>query len=1008
VQSGIDIAAISPKGKLMRKNLLQVLVGLLFVTSCARDAQEQSVSDFIVDEVNHISTMTFKTTKSSGLEELKDLARIQTKICMKDPVVGAAIIGESFSITDGITSQNKKTDFQGCFNFELRSKFDFLSCEKYENRKITISARGNYLGTSTLDLMVNPTADNGNIVVDTRYNYPAKIAEHNCERTSLKIRLNKVSRIKSTTDKLSLKFELTPTIQRHKIDNQFKKHEIKSQGQFTVEASINTYIDGELMVLAKESTGAYITDGRIQSILNFNANELINNDSSSYILQLKVTPISDKRLVPFIGQLESNDLFFNKTSTLEEKGQALTVNSFKKSEIRAEGIIGLKEITVKESSNINEDDFSKNKKKQVIMSACFFNKLSQYGNEPIVDLNVQIETMKYEVDVLTNTTDEEGCIDFKTNLKYDIFKASSWEKENIRFYIHENGEVRNIERSVALNPKHPQVLRDLEYSKVFEEEISKATAKLSIGHIEYKQVGNVDSTFYINKFAQLFFNKKYSFKINPSVEISDNYRESGKLKSLNFGKIKTKIHLYSTDKEVRSSETIDFSRMTLVTTTQASANVDKHGTYYIEPEFPLEISDTLNLSVRMIAVIELIPEDGLEGLEARNFVFDFHGMNKANKENVFLLTEEIPTEDILEISKIAKNNSQYHQGLSGKDSSLDSIDIYRKQLKGIYKDDIKFLNYEQLIRSTDGQRAGLKMSELRLMAQSRGVLPKAGKTREKICRMHMIEKGFFSTNIEECVDNFDKHFKVMGATHITDIIGMNKYETENQVTKAHLIKGSEVRSGSINRGTAFMAAQGDRASHDYGSRDSLAESYNASLYYDGPPSVFMLSAGITKTHETFSTETNAKMQLSFNRNFSSLTKVKLRYESFAAIFTAKTRRCILIEDIKQKSAKHICENEDQFKDVVEKWYFLGEQNDGKGGIITDGLDAGETGFLRVVRGEENFKQIWAKFEDEDQRAIIQTMKGFKLGDKFKQLKRTDEIDLKYEIYKDNSFPGLLN
>jgi hypothetical protein len=386
-------------------------------------------------------------------------------------------------------------------------------------------------------------------------------------------------------------------------------------------------------------------------------------------------------------------------------------------------------------------------------------------------------------------------------------------------------------------------------------------------------------------------------------------------------------------------------------------------------------------------------------------VLDFYGTNKNDSKPVFVANNDMTENQLIQSQEILESGHIFTKGLSERVSkSTDSITLFRDNLD---TDNYKFkkITNKEFFELPEAKKNKLAFHNFKAMTQIDSTTPRS--IRNKLC--DMVYSGvteYFKRS--DCKENFEEFIHIQGAQHVVDTVKLDEYQIENNVSKAQMIPGSEENQGGLNRGYAFMAAKGYRASEAWGKSDSLTESISASLYYDGPPSVFLLTAGVTKSHSTFTENVNAKMHMMFTRTFTTLTPVKLDYNSITVNFKAHVKRCFVMTDIKKKVHNyHVCSDKPHRKSISEKWYFIGESDAQKHGVLTDGVEVGEKANLKVIRGERNFKKIWSMFESEDTKTVIAEMKDFNLGEKFLEYKKNNTLNIGMETSKSSSFPGLL-
>ena len=980
------------------------------ITSCgSKDSDEQRPANFVVNQIQLVDLKTTKSTSKSGPSELKDTAHYFLKVCLKDPAVGNPIRDHEFKATLAGESQTVKTDFDGCFTWFGNIPYSMLKCESYKKEEFRLEGLGNYSGSIQAPLYFNPTNISSKSFFDGRYQTPNKLSADNCNDTKFRISNMSLTRVKNN-ENLEFNVDMQPMLERTLLDGALHNIKLSSAGEFNVRARIITEINGEKIELTSTESTASLTNQNMKLALVFSMPKIeFPSNDLQYQMELSITPLANEAFKTFVGVIKSNDIFFKQSTKIVEIEESISSQKISPKTIgvsstnRTSNHIQAKEIIVVSTENIGENDYSQAKTKRLSLKTCFYNNLAQFASEPVANKSIKatIGQKNYKVKLQQNNpeTDETGCLNYDLFVDYKLFNSRNWNDETITFTID---NAKSIKRDIQLNPwSKSRVLRDKKYSKITSELIDNNESIIHLDKITYGQLGNVDDSYYVNKYADLFYKKKYFLEFYPFVKYSKSFQEESSLKSLNFGKLNVKISLFALSADKTELKDTDFSKLTLLSATQKSAKVDLSGRLYIEPTLPLEVTDALHLSVKSVLLVEVIPTEGLEGLASRKFVIDFFGTDSKTSKSAFSIANEVTYDQQEHINYFIEKGHAFSKGLDKKLSKdNNSLKLFRENLKDVNK--VSFSEFKDLKQVKD---SGLDHKSMRVLMQIKDKVPSS--IRDSLC--NMMNKGTLNYfDRKECKENFYSQIRVKGAEHITGTVNLDDFSRDNDVSKASVIPGSEENDGSINRGYAFMAAKGYRASEAWGTNDSTTESISASLYYDGPPSVFLMTAGVTKSHSAFNEKVNAKMHMMFTRTFSTLTPVKLNYNSISVNFPAYVQRCFLIENLKDnKNSFHVCEDRPRRKLVTEKWYFIGEADAKTHGVLTDGIEVGEKTNLKIIRGEKNFKQVWSMFEKEDTKTVIAEMEDFSLGEKFLEYKKNNALDIGLETTKSSSFPGLL-
>lgn len=993
-------------------SIFYILV-LLFI-SCNKEEQENETANFVVSEVKLIDLKTTKTTKSSGLNDLKDTAHYSLKFCMKDMAVNRPITNQSFSIIiDGVETKSQ-SDSEGCLNWYGGVKYSMLSCESITETQAKITGHDNYNGSTSIPLFLNPTAKTTKSFTDGRYQELA-VSNSACEESQLKIKKIQFTRIKESHSSLKFKTAVIPALARQLLDGEIEEIALKSNGNFDLQVNLLALINGDYQLIETVKTDVSIRNQKINKELEFSLPRYdMNSDDLKFAMEINIKSKDEQSLPGFRGIVYSNDYNFSTITEIQELEEAIDFSLMsitEKNNTESTSLIESSYLYIESVENDNSDEYSQNKTKKISLKSCFHQKYSTAEkvifHDTEVKLNAHSNTMS--LTQLSPKTNEMGCIRYNIFVNYDLFGQRRDYKNSITFSIRDNnGKVEQINHNIMINPwKNNKTLTDLKDIEVTQADIEENDSRLLIDKASYKLLGNEDTGYYVNKFAQLYIKKKYSLELKPLVDLSQSYDQVSKPMSLNFGNLKAKVYLFSPNKKEVDFKNIDLNDFTLLSTAQTTAEIGKTGIYYIEPTFPLEVSDAIYLATKSLLVVELLPQEGLEGLKGAKFAVEFFGTNSNETlKNAFTIESELTEEQKLLSQAMIDDDHAFALGLTKKITQQNSLDLYKEHLKQGIKN-IEFTSFNSFLNRDEVKKAKINYLDLRTYSLIDGVTPKARGLQEKLCKVYYPNRlDYFSK--KDCIENFNNHIKVTGAEHLVEVISYDDYSQEYNVAKAQVIKGSEINNGKVSIGKAYMAAKGTRSSQSWGERSGFSESVSASMYYDGPPSVFFITAGVSKSHETFDMSVNAKMQMEFKRMYSDLKELDLTYNKVSMSFDGATKRCILIQDVKEnKRNLHICEDRLLKKNIKEDWFFIGELDAQKHGVLTDGVEIGEQSHLRVIRGEKNFQKVWSQFEGENVMSVMEEMKDYKLGETFLDYKRNQNININYEIGKDNSFPGLL-
>lgn len=961
------------------------------------------MANFIVDNISDASVMLVNDGEESSVKELKNRAIYNFKACLKDPSVGRPIQDQQFSVVISGEKQSLKTDYSGCLNIITAIRLDSSMCEKIYDYNLEIEGLDLYFGKKIIELSLNPYAQSTKSLIDKRYSNIA-VDSSSCEDVGIEIVDTIVENIQTTK---GLKFRLahSPVYRQSLLDGTTKFIPIKSDAVFNTKYHLLAFVNGEAVLVDTVSSDVLLKSGKLEDVVSFKMLPKSISDIDHFEIQYTVKS-KDEKFEDQFYSISSRDITFKSREPLVKIDELSEYISIPTEGVDLTKNVDVRELSVKSVVDENATVLSDQRAKKVEMSSCFYdrNSGSDYYNYVNKEFKISADKKDLRIVVGSPSTDEKGCFTFSVVRNYEMFKGSKWIDYNLNFTV--NNETVSIPMSI--NPwLSNSVVRDLRRNQVTDTTEISGTNSLVIDEIKYGQLSNDENEFYVNRFAQLFFEKRYYIKFNPRVLLENGQGHIASPKALNFGKLKINLQLLvGKEASTKDSKEIDLSGFKVITATTLENTIEESGTFFTKFNLPIEVSDALYLAVKSYLKVEVIPTENLNGLEKQTFLIDFFGTssNESSKTySNFINFDE--AENILGESYITEKNI-FSRGLQAR-TSKSSLELFKEHLANSKINIGSFQTIEDFLSSPRNKKAGINYSNLRILMQvEEQKVPRANRITEKLCLYALPDiSDYFKRG--ECEKNLSRFVTISSAEHIEDIVKVGEY-SDLGLTKAEFDSKAEENNGTITRGHAFMAAKGFRAAHSRGEHSGLSESLSASMFYDGPPSVFFFSAGLSKSHEVYTNEDNAKIQMMLNRHATSLNRVNLTYNSIGAKFPAYVKRCVLINVVhNQELSTLVCEKESRRRFVDEKWYFIGEVDANKHGVLTDGIQVGEHAYLKVIRGEKNFSKLWEKFEGQDAKTVIAQMEGFELGEKLLEYKQADEVKLEFEMNKDSSFPGLI-
>lgn len=1001
----------------MLKNLFLTFILIITLFSCAKEESDNlDLASFSVDTINSYSlNLIFDANQeNSEIVDIKNKAVYSANVCIKDPANNRGVVSERFSYLIGSESSQVKqfftTDLNGCGTIIFEESVDYKSCEKFIERNIKIKGEGNYFGQVVINLSLNPKAYSSKALYDLRATSVPLI--NSCEKSSF-IDLSTTTVNKLSDELFSFEFKHSFKFKDFASDGPYHEIQLKNLNSLKMNYFLTYNIGSEYFLIDEKNVELINNQGENISSVRFDVPSLKKlNFDKIVIFYSFLDPVT--KMINVYSQ-ESIDLTFKSLKSVIRLGDlpnfvnSNSDNDYKDNQLFNENPIGhtlstinISNILFSKSNSISNKD--KLVKKSLTFSSCIVDEIS--GN-PVLKAANKFATIKFSnKEVNLNSTkvkiDQNSCFSIDLSLAFNNYGKNSWQYSDLSLNLDDI----NINLQVAFHPSSSKIhFVDLRKTKISEVESLNDDMEIFVDTLSYGQVGNENNSFYVNKFLELFMEKRYFLEFRPVLINKNSGNKTNTTEVLNEGAFDIELAIYvgQVDGAINS---VDLKKFNTIATSKIEAQVSATGLVKAEFKLPLVVNDAIFLSQRAFLIMRLIPKNIIQELSEKKFVFDFYGTSFKESATV---NEGIDTTNLDWESLNFDKFDHFNKGLHNK-TDKNSIDLYKDYLikNQMLSSKNYFLLNDFLTSSLHTEsEAKLNAYDFRILKQVTKTIPKTGGLREKICRLFYPGKlKYFTRN--ECIDDPSKFVTINSGTHIDDILPLNLFEQQNKLVQANYLNQLEENDGDVSRGKGYMVAAGDRAGISSGTHSGVGESLSGSIFYDGPPGVLMFSAGVSKSHEVFTNQDDGKMQMLMSRYNSQITPVKLLYNAIGLSFNAKVKDCVFIKFLKDAHNNLlICDQENRNKNITEKWYYLGEDDAKKNGVLSDGMKVGDKSYLKIIRGEKNFQTLWEKFKSEDNKAMILEMEDIPLGQKLLEYKRSDDINLEFEINKDSAFPGLL-
>lgn len=628
-----------------------IILGSLFLlASCSSDVEDMNKSvDNSSFEVGQIELISSEVRASDqNWPDLKDLAVVSFRTCITDTSYLERIAGERFIISTAGNSVEQVTNSQGCMTWSEEVKFNYLEDEKYISVGGRITAAGNFKGSSSYNMGVNPWRED---IVDLKFGrvqtFVSELRALNNESGDRIVVTNasmSVVRQKYHTNQTELQLEIStkPMLTRRNINGSVIR-EAFNGGNFKMSYYLisKNISSNERRVISKlEQIEGINRDGRVKSLVNFRINEGINQKDIIEVAVKISAHNAPVELGSTQGLLPINQLEGTTSSELLELPEDLSVimsrkNSFALSNSSPDdfGFI-IDSVTVKPGSESGEN-FSNSDRRSVdaTFQVCLVDSLikDSIRNYPF-DISLVDEDGSRLFSNVIITEVRTGCANFRAALPYRRYETQRWKK--YRLLVESTREPFNgisKERIVNINPwiRTSDFGIDAKVGTPPEASTSNQP-KIFIPGLSYNFLGHSQSKIKVNKALDLLLTRSYMVELSPSVEV--NHRFDGDAQGrerLMTGNYKLRFLIMSPKANINIDYTNEVNLEDYYTLSADEKNVSiEAGLIRTKIDLPLLFTDLVPFSYKNILLVELSPLEQGTTLETGYFVGVFNGSKK--------------------------------------------------------------------------------------------------------------------------------------------------------------------------------------------------------------------------------------------------------------------------------------------------------------------------------------------------------------------------------------------
>ncbi|MCR9204561.1 MAG: hypothetical protein NXH75_08300, partial [Halobacteriovoraceae bacterium] len=617
-------------------------------------------------DVTPISAMTVNPVKSNSnsyWSELPFKNSITFHSCINDVTLQISLQGERVSIKTPYGEYIRETNSQGCFTWDEEFSFPFISQEKVVQYPISITGSNGHMGSTKVDLVVNPwSQEKGTVVFDPRFQEvpfteDLSINKDNKAWDAFLIRnlnLNFLpSQYNRETGVASYEFNFNATAEGQKKDLQgdFTTFNLQ-KGHFQIKLSLIEERNQIFQKIAETFKEIKPKAGQIQETMNFHIQRgFQNHPDSTFFLLVEFQPIgltqkyhqgvnlTHKGIMPLSslngssqGVLSSTEAYpielvdakLKSVVILEETQKAENEGRAEEVEVAGEKqednyILQIGKVTLNQGLLINQNDptvkIQSSRVRRIPTEICLVDTLSDSSGRPLPQTKVRFQAfqgqdLKDTEELRESITNLNGCFQTFMLLTYDYLGCEKFHVLDYQIEVLE-GRYQGVKTTgkVSINPYINQdFFYDLNLA-VRPPETNCEKPKLSLETFSYKSEGMNRNGFRINKNLNLSLEKRYSFSFRPKFFRGNSYQEVTGHLPLYFGDYEMKISLFSpTHADVNYYE-FNPEEWIYITSSKGGYSPNQQGLVIGEFNVPLHLSETLAMSYKNLLLVELVSKD---------------------------------------------------------------------------------------------------------------------------------------------------------------------------------------------------------------------------------------------------------------------------------------------------------------------------------------------------------------------------------------------------------------
>ncbi len=862
---------------------------------------------------------------------------------------------QEFTIQTDRSEVTVATDVAGCIHWSETLDFDYFSTQGYLKTERTIIGQGEFRGTRTIPLALNPWKQRTDSLIDLRFSSPSQFATHGVSDPS-KIVVDQISiqtQEKSYSQGMStiqLSAHLNnPTFNQKNTEGEIITEPLKS-GRFLFRAVLLQSSD----VLSKNEQEIELKDGQVDLLTSLTLLkiprpqipleflfELIPLQAPKTLHGLTATVILPSLILQSrlnIQKLDTNlsQYFSTEKKTSETQQSPSTPLGFDIESV---------ELTSGGESRKTDEGFPS--EIQLGIKACLVNSVTQnpikrhpfsvqFG--PIAVAAGMDKKSAFSPKKLMSSLDD-GCLRWKEAISFNYYAPPRYLEYFIRVRGQEIPYTDVIQsKKIYINPWKKELSWDERYGDLKNVKSSQ-WAQLKISSFNYEYVG---TQYQINSSLNLTIARKYRITFQPSVIRIDPFSESGFSEiPIHGGKFNLRVALVD-EKE---------SSLAPVAYNEFKVSVQENGVAEVVSDFPFPFEKLGKIPARLKIILSLSPIESKSGLRpitgAATFLMPDEKGTSALVESLVNLNELKKIHLATQMEEEQKLQFQENQ------SSFDAM----VRASGL-----------QMLTPEEMKRYQITDELMRKVAYN---IPQSTQSLAiRFC--HMLSSDKF---IKECLIKPEFYFDIRSLKKIETITGKPKAVNQNL-------------SGLGSANFSLLQVQTDYFRELIYSQTKAQSSESTSAHgveAEGAIGFKVFSAGIAgKAFQEFKSEEKKKNESAVNdeeksglrsREVSTLIvqEQKLQFESevFSCVRSFPTTLAIQSFGAVAQRAKIIyCLPEKKTQQITESWVMiqsnLGTQSNlGSATMLGDSRALQEQSWIMLIRGRatlERFKSV-LKFSD---------------------------------------------